>query len=144
MTTMNDGRRWRPRASIALLATLVALGGLASHGADAAQRHKAPAQKVAARAGAMPYGTQARPAAPSTAAAPSADDGLSYSDEYERAELVDRMLTECRGVPYNAYELARTSGESLWLPAPIQLMVLRVRHPFCAELLRTYAPKTAV
>jgi hypothetical protein len=69
---------------------------------------------------------------------------LSFSDEFDRAELVDRMLAECRGVPYNAYELAQTSGESLWLPAPIQLMVVRVRHPYCAELLRTYAPKAHV
>ena len=47
------------------------------------------------------------------------------------------MLAECRGISYNAYELARTSGEELWLPAPIQLMVVRVHHPYCADLLRT-------
>jgi hypothetical protein len=69
---------------------------------------------------------------------------LSYSDEFERAELVERMLNECRGIPYNAYELAQSSGEALRLPAPIQLMTVRVRHPYCAELLRTYAHKTAV
>lgn len=69
---------------------------------------------------------------------------LSYSEEFDRAELVERMLSECRGINYNALELAQTSGEALWLPAPIQLVVVRVRHPYCAELLRTYAPKTSV
>jgi hypothetical protein len=69
---------------------------------------------------------------------------LDYSEEFERADLIDRMLTECRGIPYNAYELAQTSGEALWLPAPIQLLVVRVRHPYCAELLRAYAPKRRV
>jgi hypothetical protein len=69
---------------------------------------------------------------------------LSYSDEYERAELVERMLAECRGIPYNAYELAQTSGEALWLPAPIQLVTVRVHHPYCPELLRTYARKSDV
>jgi len=62
--------------------------------------------------------------------------------EYDR--LVEQMLAECRGISYNAYELARTSGEELWLPAPIQLMVVRVHHPYCADLLRSYAPKTGV
>ena len=71
-------------------------------------------------------------------------DGLTFSDEYERAELLEKMLAECRGIAYNAYELAQTSGESLWLPAPIQLMVVRVRHPYCAGLVRAYAPKLAV
>jgi hypothetical protein len=74
----------------------------------------------------------------------SQEPGLSYSDEFDRAELVDEMLKECRGVPYNAYELALTSGEKLWLPAPIQLMVIRVKHPYCAELLREYSPRTPV
>jgi hypothetical protein len=69
---------------------------------------------------------------------------LSFSDEFDRAELVERMLAECKGIPYNAYELAQTSGEALELPAPIQLMTVRVHHPYCAELLRTYARKTRV
>ncbi|MGH8713319.1 MAG: hypothetical protein ACREYB_04845 [Casimicrobiaceae bacterium] len=69
---------------------------------------------------------------------------LSYSDEFDRAELIERMLEQCRGIPYNAYELAQTSGEALWLPAPIQLVVVRVRHPYCRDLLRGYAPRTAV
>jgi len=69
---------------------------------------------------------------------------LSFSDEFERAELIERMLSECRGIAYNAYELAQSSGEALELPAPIQLMTVRVHHPYCAELLRTYAPKTQV
>ena len=33
---------------------------------------------------------------------------------------------------------------SYLLPAPIQLMTVRVRHPWCAELVRTYAPKQDV
>jgi len=69
---------------------------------------------------------------------------LSYSEEFDRAELIERMLTECRGISYNALELAQSSGEALWLPAPTQLLTVRVRHPYCAELLRTYAPKTGV
>ena len=69
---------------------------------------------------------------------------LSYSEEFDRAELIERMLNECRGISYNALELAQTSGEALWLPAPTQLVVVRVRHPYCGELLRTYAPKTSV
>jgi hypothetical protein len=69
---------------------------------------------------------------------------LSYSEEFDRAELVERMLNECRGISYNALELAQNSGEALWLPAPTQLVVVRVRHPYCAELLRTYAPKTSI
>jgi hypothetical protein len=69
---------------------------------------------------------------------------LSYSDEFDRAELIERMLNECRGIPYNALELAQTSGESLWLPAPTQLLTVRVLHPYCSELLRAYAPKTQV
>lgn len=66
---------------------------------------------------------------------------LSYSDEFDRAELVEEMLKECRGIPYNAYELTITSGEKLSRPAPIQLLVIRVRHPYCATLLKDYAPK---
>ena len=69
---------------------------------------------------------------------------LSLSDEFDRAGLIEQMLAECRGIPYNAYELAQTSGEALMLPAPIQLMTVRVRHPYCAELMRTYAPKSRV
>jgi hypothetical protein len=88
-----------------------------------------------------------------TSAAPPAIPGrsllapspsLSFSDTFDRAELIDEMLKECRGIAYNAYELAQTSGEALWQPAPIQLLVIRVRHPFCAELLRSYAPRTGV
>jgi hypothetical protein len=75
---------------------------------------------------------------------PMALPPLPYSDEFDRAELIERMLNECRGISYNAYELAQTSGEQLRLPAPIQLMVVRVRHPWCAELLRAYAPKARV
>jgi hypothetical protein len=66
---------------------------------------------------------------------------LSYTDEFDRAELVEEMLKECRGIPYNAYELTITSGEKLSRPAPIQLLVIRVRHPYCATLLKDYAPK---
>jgi len=73
-----------------------------------------------------------------------ATSSLSFSDEFERAELVEEMLKECRGVPYNAYELAQSSGEPLWMPAPIQLVVIRIDHPFCAELLREYAPRVGV
>jgi hypothetical protein len=69
---------------------------------------------------------------------------LSYSEEFDRAELVERMLTECRGISYNALELAQNSGEALSLPATTQLVVVRVRHPYCAELLRVYAPKTSI
>lgn len=132
MTTI--ARRSPERLRLLLIGTLcmalfIALGVGRAH---AATKHKAAAShmtKVAKGADAEePMGL--RP--------------LSYSDEFDRAELIERMLTECRGVSYNAYELAQTSGESLWLPAPTQLMVVRVRHPYCAELLRTYAPKTRV
>lgn len=95
--------------------------------------------------------TQGRDAAakPTRVAATNPDGSgslheLSFTDEFDRAELIEQMLKECRGVPLNAYELAQTSGEPLWLPAPIQLMTVRSTNPYCAALLRTYAPKTAV
>ena len=72
------------------------------------------------------------------------DDDLSFSDEFDRAELLEEMLKECRGVAYNAYELALNSGEALWMPATTQLLVVKVDHPYCAKLLRTYAPRTSV
>jgi hypothetical protein len=113
----------------AAIVTMACLALMASHadGATKRKRHApSPIAKVAIR-----------PALDVSQATP-----LPYSDEFDRAELIERMLTECRGVSYNAYELAQTSGESLWLPAPTQLLVVRVRHPYCAELLRTYAQKT--
>jgi len=91
-----------------------------------------------------PHLRTAAPLRPTASIVTSDGSELSLSDEYDRAELVEQMLAECRGISYNAYELARTSGEELWLPAPIQLMVVRVHHPYCADLLRTYAPKTGV
>jgi hypothetical protein len=131
MTTTSG--RWQQRLWMMASATIVAMVCLVLMGhAEAAARRKhsvaSPMAKVATR-----------PAVDISQAKP-----LPYSDEFDRAELIERMLAECRGVPYNAYELAQTSGESLWLPAPIQLVVVRVRHPYCAELLRTYAPKTRV
>jgi hypothetical protein len=81
---------------------------------------------------------------PSSASGAMKRAPLSYSDEFERAEMIEEMLKECRGVAYNAYELAQSTGEALWLPAPIQLLTVRVKHPYCATLLRAYAPKTAV
>lgn len=135
MTTMasrRHGRLW----VLVIGAACVALGYAAlaaGHARSAAKHQRAAAwQKTSIAAAPVP--------APDIAQLTP----LPYSDEFDRAELIDRMLSECRGVSYNAYELAQTSGEALWLPAPIQLMVVRVRHPYCAELLRTYAPKTRV
>ena len=122
--------RWVCSAAALTLCALL-VGGAS----DAVAKRK-PAAK---RASAVTHVARQAPADDAQIARP-----LSYSEEFDRAELIERMLTECRGVSYNAYELAQTSGESLWLPAPIQLMVVRVRHPYCAELLRTYAPKLRV
>lgn len=133
------GRLWRPVAAVAA-ATLCMI--VVSASGPAKPSHKAPAKAAAVSSlqhtvlsGEGPVPLFVR------------DEGsvdLSYNDEFERAELIDQMLTECRGVSYNAYELAQTSGEALWRPAPIQLLVVRVRHPYCAELLRAYAPKMHV
>src|SRR5512135_1080966 len=76
---------------------------------------------ASAPAGAAPQKRQAKPAARVVHAKhtlpPPADDGeLSLSDEFDRAELIERMLGECRGIAYNAYELAQNSGEALRLP----------------------------
>jgi hypothetical protein len=86
-------------------------------------------------------GTRRRPASHESTAHASSPPPLSYSDEFERAELIEEMLKECRGVAYNAYELVQSTGEALWQPAPIQLVTVRVRHPYCATLLRAYAPR---
>jgi hypothetical protein len=117
-----------------------------------ARRALAPRLACAALIGALvpALAWPARPAHPATPHPPQAatvappHEPLSYSDEFDRAELVEEMLKECRGVSYNAYELVQSTGEALWLPAPIQLMTVRVKHPYCATLLRTYAPKIAV
>lgn len=132
MTT--TGSRRHERLRMMLTATIVAMVCLALM---ATQVHAAGKRKHPT---APPIAKVDTKAADELAQTPS----LAYSEEFDRAELIERMLTECRGVSYNAYELAQTSGESLWLPAPIQLMVVRVRHPYCAELLRTYAPKLRV
>jgi hypothetical protein len=108
----------------------------------AAGAHRAHAKHGARAAHARPLAVAAH--ARHTAQARTPVEELSLSDEFDRAELIDQMLTECRGVKFNAYELAQSTGEALKLPAPIQLMTVRVRHPYCAELLRTYAPKTRV
>jgi hypothetical protein len=132
MTT--TGGRWQERLRMMLIGTIVAVVCLALMATEvhAAGKRKRPTAPPIAK-------VDTRPAAELAQMPP-----LPYSEEFERAELIERMLTECRGIAYNAYELAQTSGEALWLPAPIQLVVVRVRHPYCAELLRTYAPKTRV
>ena len=110
----------------------------------------APAAAAAARDAHDKVATHARHVADKAAkpaksqATTTAGEPLSLSDEFDSAELIDQMLTECRGIKYNAYELAQSTGEALMLPAPIQLMTVRVRHPYCADLLRTYAPKSRV
>lgn len=108
---------------------------LVGSSSDAVAKRK-PAAK---RASAVTHVARQAPADDAQIARP-----LSYSEEFDRAELLERMLTECRGISYNALELAQNSGEALWLPAPTQLLTVRVRHPYCAELLRTYAPKTGI
>ena len=113
--------------------TLCAL--LVTGAADAVAKRKPAAKRGS------PVTHVARQALPDDAQLPHP---LSYSEEFDRAELIERMLTECRGISYNALELAQNSGEALWLPAPTQLLTVRVRHPYCAELLRTYAPKTGI
>ena len=123
-------------ARVALVVLAVTLASATP--ALAAARH-APQPKPAAHAHAVSH-KHAKPA--KSQAAPGAQ--LSMSDEFDRAELIEEMLQECRGIPYNAYELAQSTGHALKLPAPIQLMTVRVRHPYCAELLRTYARKTRV
>ena len=139
MTTTVRRPAWRLRAC-AIVAAATASVALATASAEAAGEPRSAATIVKARAVKGATSKVRRPVPPT--ATPARE--LSYSDEFERAELIDRMLTECRGVSYNAYELAQTSGEALWMPAPIQLMVVRVRHPYCAELLRTYASKEHV
>ena len=138
MTTTVRRPAWRLRACAIVAAAAVSVA-LAAAPAEAASEPKSGAKAVKARVVKRDASKAKRPAPPKAVSA-----RLSYSDEFERAELIDRMLTECRGVSYNAYELAQSSGEALWMPAPIQLMVVRVRHPYCAELLRAYAPKAQV
>ena len=135
---------------------VLALAALAAAPADAASSRKRVARsasKAVATAHVTAKPSDARKAARASRTRTHADlrkasdgafDELSYSDEFERAELIERMLNECRGIPYNAYELAQSSGEALKLPAPIQMITVRVRHPYCAELLRTYAHKARV
>jgi len=139
-------RRGRPTGRPGGRSTGLALTVLAFTLAVTAPADAAAASRKAAKAPARPAALHRKPAVVHTKAV--ADDSidaaaeLSFSDEFERAELIERMLNECRGIAYNAYELAQSSGEALKLPAPIQLVTVRVRHPYCAELLRTYAPKT--
>jgi hypothetical protein len=146
-------RSFRGSALSVALAVGLTIGASASGAAQAAHARPAAAKSPAAKRvqatglhkpKAPPALRTASTRRPTASIATSDGGELSLSDEYERAELVEQMLAECRGISYNAYELARTSGEQLWLPAPIQLMVVRVRHPYCAELLRTYAPKTGI
>jgi len=155
MTSTTGRAATRPLRGSAFVAALLGLllGVAGSATADAAHiRPPAakfpPAKRVDGSAAKKPKASPAlRTAAPRRPTTPivTSDGGeLSLSDEYDRAELIEQMLAECRGISYNAYELARTSGEELWLPAPIQLMVVRVHHPYCADLLRSYAPKTGV
>jgi hypothetical protein len=155
MTSTTGRAATRPLRGSALVAALVGLllGVAGSATADAAHARPPVAKGHKAKridgAGVdkPKAGLALRTAAPRRpTASVVASDGaeLSLSDEYDRAELVEQMLAECRGISYNAYELARTSGEELWLPAPIQLMVVRVHHPYCADLLRSYAPKLDV
>ena len=155
MTSTTGRATTRSLRGSALVAALVGLllGVAGSATADAAHirppaAKSHPAKRIDGRVAARPKASPAvRTAAPQRPTAPlvtSEGGELSLSDEYDRAELVEQMLAECRGISYNAYELARTSGEELWLPAPIQLMVVRVHHPYCADLLRTYAPKLSV
>jgi len=122
------------RVALVVLAIAVVFAGPAA----AAGRDKAHA-KAGARSA---HVERTRVAIRHKTAAPVAR--LSIEDEYDRADLIDQMLSECRGIKYNAYELAQSSGAALMLPAPIQLVTVRVRHPYCAELLRAYAPKTRV
>lgn len=142
-------RQWgRPTWRPGVRSTGIALTVLAFTLAVAVPADAAAAGRKTAKAPARSAAVHRKPAVVHTRAA--VDDSidapaeLSFSDEFERAELIERMLNECRGIAYNAYELAQSSGEALKLPAPIQLMTVRVRHPYCAELLRTYAPKTRV
>ena len=136
---------------VALAGLLLGVAG--SSAADAAHirppaAKSQPAKRidggVARKPKASPALRTAAPRRPTASLVTTEGGELSLSDEYDRAELIEQMLAECRGISYNAYELARTSGEELWLPAPIQLMVVRVHHPYCADLLRSYAPKTGV
>ena len=152
-TGRGASRSYRAVALGATLAVVLMIGATGSETAAAARARPSadkspPAKRVAAIGTGKPRATPALRTASTrraTASITTSDGGeLSLSDEYERAELVEQMLAECRGISYNAYELARTSGEQLWLPAPIQLMVVRVHHPYCSELLRSYAPKLSV
>jgi hypothetical protein len=139
MTTGSSRPPWAAArlGRVALAALAIALAWIAP--AAAAVAHKAEAK-------ATPHARHVskRHAKPAKSQATPAVERLSLSDEFDRAELIDQMLTECRGIPFNAYELAQSSGEALMLPAPIQLMTVRVRHPYCAELLRTWAHKSRV
>ena len=141
------------RAALVVLAMTVAAGATAATAKptpDAATAHvsaAAPARHGPGHASAMRKAkpaSKARLAAATSRARGDAPADLSLSEEFDRAELIERMLAECKGIPYNAFELAQTSGEALELPAPIQLMTVRVHHPYCTELMRTYARKTRV
>ena len=155
MTSTTGRTATRPMRGSALVAALLGLLLCVAGSATADAAHiRSPAAKsqpakridggVARKPKASPALRTAAPRRPTASIVTSDGAELSLSDEYDRAELIEQMLAECRGISYNAYELARTSGEELWLPAPIQLMVVRVHHPYCADLLRSYAPKTGV
>ena len=153
MTSTTGRAVTRPLRGSALVAALAGLllGVAGTATADAAHvrpptAKSLPAAKridgsAARKPKASPALRTAAPRRPTASLVTTEGGELSLSDEYDRAELIEQMLAECRGISYNAYELARTSGEELWLPAPIQLMVVRVHHPYCADLLRSYAPK---
>ncbi|HSV17802.1 MAG TPA: hypothetical protein VLR71_05285 [Casimicrobiaceae bacterium] len=123
-------------------ATAKATADAATARVSAAATRHVPRHASATRKATSASKVRLAAAAPRPRGEPPAD--LSLSDEFDRAELIERMLAECKGIPYNAFELAQTSGEALELPAPIQLMTVRVHHPYCADLLRTYARKTRV
>jgi hypothetical protein len=153
MTSLRGRLLGRPGAHsgwVALLLLTTALAAAPACAAKAGVRHAKSAEahgKVAKRVSATRAHVRRKSATTHVShdLRPDwAEADLSYSDEFERAELIERMLSECRGIAYNAYELAQTSGEALHLPAPIQLMTVRVRHPYCAQLMRTYARKTRV
>src|SRR6476659_9367448 len=118
--TRHSGRAGRPGVRSCRTALVVlALATFATAPVDAAgaRKHavKAAAKPVAtARASATAEARRNARASRSRThsdlrkASDSSWPELSYSDEFERAELVERMLNECRGIPYNAYELAQS------------------------------------
>ena len=146
--TSCSGRRFRRpgtrscRVALIILSVAIAAAGPAAAASPHKRHAKSPARHAMAAKVARTHNDG--PAQADARAVSETDGELSFSDEFDRAELVERMLSECRGIAFNAYELAQASGEALQLPAPIQLMTVRVLHPYCADLLRTYAPKTRV